>query len=64
LGRPPGKQGSLKLDKKIGVVQEYLDLGLSKRKMAKALGVAYCTLDEFIVLKKKGFGSLKVRNAL
>jgi hypothetical protein len=30
--------------------------------MAKALGVAYSTLDEFI--EKKGFGSLKVRNAL
>lgn len=43
LGRPPGKQGSLK--------------GLSKRKMAKALGVAYSTLDEFI--EKKGLRQFK-----
>ena len=47
----------LKLDKKVDKVNEYLELGLSKRKMAKTLGVAYSTLDEIIEkngLRKNG----------
>lgn len=52
LGRPSGSIGRLKLDKQEDVIRGYLAIGLPKRKMAKALGVAYNTLDRFIERRK------------
>jgi DNA invertase Pin-like site-specific DNA recombinase len=52
LGRPPGNAGRLKLDDREDVIRGYLAIELPKRKIAKALGVAYNTLDRFI--KRKG----------
>lgn len=52
LGRPPGSNGRLKLDERENEIRGYLAIGLTKRKMAKALGVAYNTLDRFISRKK------------
>ena len=51
LGRPPGKTGRLKLDGQLDVIKGYLAIGLPKRRMAKALGVAYNTLERFIERK-------------
>lgn len=48
LGRPPGSTGRLKLDEREDEIRGYIAIGLPKRKMAKALGVAYNTLDRFI----------------
>ena len=53
LGRPPGSGGRLKLDGHEDQIRGYLAIGLSRRKMAKVLGVAYNTLDRFI--GRKGF---------
>ena len=52
LGRPPGSMGRLKLDEHQDQIQGYLAIGLPKRKIAKALGVAYNTLDRFIERKR------------
>lgn len=52
LGRPPGSTGRLKLDDRQDEIKGYIAIGLPKRKMAKALGVAYNTLDRFIGRKK------------
>lgn len=52
LGRPPGSTGRLKLDDRQDEIKGYIAIGLPKRKMAKALGVAYNTLDRFIDRKK------------
>ena len=52
LGRPPGSTGRLKLDEREDEIRGYIAIGLPKRKMAKALGVAYNTLDRFIDRKK------------
>lgn len=57
LGRPPGASGRLKLDEHEDEIKGYLAIGLPKRKMAKALGVAYNTLARFI--ERKGFVSSK-----
>jgi DNA invertase Pin-like site-specific DNA recombinase len=51
LGRPPGKTGRLKLDDQLDVIKGYIAIGLPKRRMAKALGVAYNTLERFIERK-------------
>jgi len=48
LGRPPGKTGRLKLDGQVDAIKGYIAIGLPKRRMAKALGVAYNTLARFI----------------
>ena len=52
LGRPPNRPGRMKLDGQEGTVRGYLAIGLSKRKIAKKLGVAYNTIDRFIERKK------------
>lgn len=52
LGRPPGTNGRLKLDEREDEIRGYLAIGLPKRKMATALGVAYNTLDRFISRRK------------
>lgn len=52
LGRPPGKEGKLKLDDQGDQIQAYLDIGLPKRRIAKVLGVAYNTVDRYIKRKK------------
>lgn len=51
LGRPKGKQGSLKLDGKEEEIAGYLALGLTQRKIAQRLGVAFNTLSLFIKRK-------------
>ncbi|MDR0578029.1 MAG: recombinase family protein [Candidatus Accumulibacter sp.] len=51
LGRPPGTSGRLKLDEREDEIRGYLAIGLPKRRMAKALGVAYNTLARFIEKK-------------
>lgn len=51
LGRPKGSEGKLKLDENETVIKGYLAIGLSKRKIANLLGVAYNTLDRFIERK-------------
>lgn len=48
LGRPKGSKGRLKLDGQEDVIRGYLAIELPKRKMAKALGVAYNTLNHFL----------------
>lgn len=52
LGRPPGAGGRLKLDEREDEIKGYIAIGLPKRKMAKALGVAYNTLARFIERKE------------
>ena len=52
LGRPPGSGGRMKLDGQEDVIKGYLAIDLSKRKIAKALGVSYNTIDRFIKHKK------------
>lgn len=59
LGRPPGSTGRLKLDDRQDEIKGYIAIGLPKRKMAKALGVAYNTLDRFIDRKKLGIDKRK-----
>lgn len=51
LGRPVGSTGRLKLDndsKNVAEVIHQLGLGVSKRQIAKNLGVSYNTLNRFI----------------
>ncbi|KWF77600.1 hypothetical protein WL93_26680 [Burkholderia diffusa] len=48
LGRPPGSTGRLKLDERADEIKGYIAIGLPKRRMAKALGVAYNTLERYI----------------
>lgn len=57
LGRPPGTGGRLKLDEREDEIRGYIAIGLPKRKMATAVGVAYNTLDRFI--ERKGLMSSK-----
>lgn len=57
LGRPPGTGGRLKLDEREDEIRGYIAIGLPKRKMAKALGVAYNTLVRFI--ERKGLVTSK-----
>lgn len=57
LGRPPGTGGRLKLDEREDEIRGYIAIGLPKRKMAKALGVAYNTLARFI--ERKGLATSK-----
>lgn len=52
LGRPKGKTGRLKLDDKVEVIRGFIAIGLSKRKMADNLNVAYNTLARFIERNK------------
>ncbi len=53
IGRPRGSlAGCMKLDGRQDEIRGYLAIGLSKRKMAKVLGVAYNTVDRFIERKK------------
>ena len=52
LGRPPNKPGRMKMDGQEDTVRGYLAIGLSKRKIAKNLGVAYNTINRFIERKK------------
>ena len=52
LGRPPGKTSRLKLEEQLDVIKGYIAIGLPKRRMAKALGVAYNTLERFIERKE------------
>lgn len=52
LGRPRGSTGRLKLDEREDEIRGYIAIGLSKRRMAKNLGVAYNTIDRFIERKK------------
>lgn len=47
-GRPVGSKGKLKLESQRDEIQHYLNIGLSKRKTAKRLGVGYNTLDRFL----------------
>lgn len=54
LGRPPGSGGRVKLDGQEDVIKGYLAIGLSKRKIARALSVSYNTADRFI--KRKSLG--------
>jgi DNA invertase Pin-like site-specific DNA recombinase len=51
LGRPKGAGGRLKLDEREDEIRGYIAIGLPKRKMASAVGVAYNTLDRFITRK-------------
>lgn len=51
LGRPLGSTGKLKLDldtKNVAEVQHQLNLGVSKRQIAKNLKISYNTLNRFI----------------
>jgi len=57
LGRPPGTGGRLKLDEREDEIRGYIAIGLPKRKMAAAVGVAYNTLDRFI--ERKGLMTSK-----
>jgi IS30 family transposase len=47
----------LKLEERTDEIRGYLAIGLSKRKMATALGVAYNTVARFI--ERKGLQSSK-----
>lgn len=59
LGRPPGSTGRLKLDERLDEIRGFLAIGLSKRRIAKNLGVAYNTLDRFMDRNKLDLTSLK-----
>jgi DNA invertase Pin-like site-specific DNA recombinase len=52
LGRPPGASKTLKLDAREDEIRAYLALGLSKRKTAIAMGVAFNTLARYIERKE------------
>jgi putative DNA-invertase from lambdoid prophage Rac len=52
LGRPKGSTGKLKLDAQEEVIRGYVAIDLPKRRMAKALGVSYNTIDRYIKRKK------------
>ena len=52
LGRPQGSQGRLKLDEHRDQIQTYLDIDLPRRRIAKAMGVAYNTVDRYIKRNK------------
>jgi len=52
IGRPAGRLGSLKLEPHEAQIQYWLDIGLSKRRMAKNLNVGFNTLLRFIDRKQ------------
>lgn len=51
-----GSTGKLKLESHAEAIEQYLNIGLSKRKTAKRLGVGYNTLIRFLKRHVEGQG--------
>lgn len=49
-----GSTGKLKLESHADAIEQYLHIGLSKRKTAKRLGVGYNTLIRFLKRQAEG----------